>query len=334
MFISQDYANKLWTNHERHAAQARAFHEASEYILPARFDDTEIPGVLPTVGYISLVDRSPEAFVSLIVAKLNSSGAPTDPAQLRPPTAIPPATPEASEEVAPVTRHRLDKMPASSGEELFSQRFAKAFPGVRGEQWFENEEEIASRLTTFFAPPIKFIDGHVSWWFRGGSCLHIENFEHIEGRRYLMDINELNIGRVCAVNQGIYYRCWIYVETLPDVASGAYPPPDDERRREIMAWQGYIDEEFGLVDDGSCVTRAEYDDGATVADGKPIDLSGRVQLRARYLTPYNFILAPNGSPINNPQAEQELAGYLNALLRGEDVFDDMAQAIRRLPRRR
>ena len=60
MFISAAYSKKLWTNHERRAAQARAFQEFQEYILPARFDETEIPGVLSTVGYISLRDRSPE----------------------------------------------------------------------------------------------------------------------------------------------------------------------------------------------------------------------------------------------------------------------------------
>jgi hypothetical protein len=74
MFISEAYAKKLWTNHERKAAQARAFQEAQEYILPARFDDTEIPGVLPTVGYVSLKNRSAGDLVSLITRKLVSSG--------------------------------------------------------------------------------------------------------------------------------------------------------------------------------------------------------------------------------------------------------------------
>lgn len=74
MFISEAYANKLWTNHERKSAQARAFQEAQEYILPARFDDTDIPGVLSTVGYVSLKDRSPDDLVSLITKKLVSSG--------------------------------------------------------------------------------------------------------------------------------------------------------------------------------------------------------------------------------------------------------------------
>lgn len=74
MFISAAYSSKLWTNHERRAAQARAFQEAQEYILPVRFDDTEIPGVLPTVGYISLQGRTPEQLASLITKKLVSVG--------------------------------------------------------------------------------------------------------------------------------------------------------------------------------------------------------------------------------------------------------------------
>jgi len=74
MFISKMYAEKIWTNHERRSAQARAFQDAQEYILPARFDDTEIPGVLSTVGYIGLQKRSPDDLASLIVKKIISSG--------------------------------------------------------------------------------------------------------------------------------------------------------------------------------------------------------------------------------------------------------------------
>lgn len=44
MFISKHYALKAWTNHERASAQARAFTENQKYVLPARLDDTEIPG--------------------------------------------------------------------------------------------------------------------------------------------------------------------------------------------------------------------------------------------------------------------------------------------------
>ena len=45
LFVSHHYSQKLWTNHERKSAQERAFRETAEYILPARFDNTAIPGL-------------------------------------------------------------------------------------------------------------------------------------------------------------------------------------------------------------------------------------------------------------------------------------------------
>lgn len=74
MFISEHYAKKLWTNRERESAQARAFTENREYILPARFDDTVVPGMLSTTGYISLRNTSPRELVDLILEKLSSTG--------------------------------------------------------------------------------------------------------------------------------------------------------------------------------------------------------------------------------------------------------------------
>jgi hypothetical protein len=73
IFISQHYAHKLWTRHELRSAQARAFTESREYILPARFDDTQLPGLPETVGYIDLRHFSPEAFAELISLKARAS---------------------------------------------------------------------------------------------------------------------------------------------------------------------------------------------------------------------------------------------------------------------
>ena len=70
LFISKAYAKKSWTNHERANAQARAFRENKEYILPARFDETEIPGLPDTVGYIALKNIEPEEFSRIICKKL------------------------------------------------------------------------------------------------------------------------------------------------------------------------------------------------------------------------------------------------------------------------
>ena len=70
MFISKHYAKKLWTSHERKSAQARAFKERNEYILPVRFDKTGIPGLLPTVGYIELTNLKPKILAKIIKEKV------------------------------------------------------------------------------------------------------------------------------------------------------------------------------------------------------------------------------------------------------------------------
>lgn len=70
MFISKHYANKVWTNHERRSAFAKALEEKEEYILPVRFDKTEIPGLRPTIGYIDISTREPEELGKLVIKKL------------------------------------------------------------------------------------------------------------------------------------------------------------------------------------------------------------------------------------------------------------------------
>jgi len=70
MFVSAAYKDKIWTIHERRSALAREIQERAEYILPARFDDTELPGFRPTIGYIDLKGVSPEEFATLVLQKI------------------------------------------------------------------------------------------------------------------------------------------------------------------------------------------------------------------------------------------------------------------------
>ena len=90
MFVSKMYAEKLWARHERKNAQARAFREHREYILPARFDDTEVPGLPDTVGYLDLRSMQPSDLAKAICEKLVASGVPLSPKPL-PPSGIPQA---------------------------------------------------------------------------------------------------------------------------------------------------------------------------------------------------------------------------------------------------
>ncbi|MHC5718554.1 MAG: toll/interleukin-1 receptor domain-containing protein [Nostoc sp.] len=70
IFISKHYLRKNWTNHERESAQARAFKREEDYLLYAKFDDTEIPGLLPTISYINLQNFTPKQFGQIIIHKL------------------------------------------------------------------------------------------------------------------------------------------------------------------------------------------------------------------------------------------------------------------------
>ena len=75
IFVSRAYSEKVWTNHERKAAQARALGENREYVLPAFFDEeVEVPGLLRTTHYIALANRTPEQLAELIEFKLKNAG--------------------------------------------------------------------------------------------------------------------------------------------------------------------------------------------------------------------------------------------------------------------
>jgi hypothetical protein len=74
VFVSADYADRGWTRLERRAALSRAVAERREYVLPARFDDTPLPGVLADLAAVDLHGRSPREFADLVVAKLAALG--------------------------------------------------------------------------------------------------------------------------------------------------------------------------------------------------------------------------------------------------------------------
>ena len=76
MFVSQHYANKVWTTHERRVAQERAFKEPNRaYILPVIVDrDVEIPGLpLTTTGYVD-IERGVDHIATLLLEKLGDIG--------------------------------------------------------------------------------------------------------------------------------------------------------------------------------------------------------------------------------------------------------------------
>jgi hypothetical protein len=85
--VSESYATKLWTRHEFRSAIAAALFEGDRdaYILPLRLDDTKLPGLRPTIGYLDLRNFGVEDVAKLLVQKLGpppETGAAEEPSEV------------------------------------------------------------------------------------------------------------------------------------------------------------------------------------------------------------------------------------------------------------
>lgn len=74
ILVSKAYLETPWTRYELRQAQARAFRESREYILPLALDDTELPGLNPTDFHIDLRTNDLKAVCELVIEKLHSGG--------------------------------------------------------------------------------------------------------------------------------------------------------------------------------------------------------------------------------------------------------------------
>ena len=227
------------------------------------------------------------------------------------------------------------KKPSTNGAHstvIFAQRFASAFPGVRGIEWFSDQKNIRMRLAQLLAAPLEFEDGTPLWWSRGSSNLQISSY--VEAADYvLLNGDEMNIRRIAAINRGSYKYNYVYVEVAPLPPIGLYRHTA-ERIAETESGDSpfpYYWEEYAIVDGEHLVPRSVYDDGSAIIDDELQSIAGRSELRARYVTPYNFIIAGGGAPFLNSRYDQNLEDHLNAMLRGEDRLEAIAVEGNQLP---
>jgi GTPase SAR1 family protein len=73
MFISKEYVNKAWPNQEREFAIDREVEQMGGYILPVRFDDTEVPGLSKSVSYLRAKDYAEEELANIFIQKHRNS---------------------------------------------------------------------------------------------------------------------------------------------------------------------------------------------------------------------------------------------------------------------
>ncbi len=227
------------------------------------------------------------------------------------------------------------KRPLLNGEHstvLFAKRFAAAFPGVRGIEWFDDADDIRQRLENLLEEPLEFEDGTPIWWSRGNANLHISSASMM-GDTLVINGDEMKIRRVAAVNPGAYKYNFVYLDVAPLPPTGVYEHTD-VRLAELAQGEGpfpYYWEEYGVVDGKHLITRSELDDGSAVINGKLQSISERAAYRGRYVSDYNLIIAGGGAPIMDMRYDERLEGHLNAMLKGEDRLEAIAKEANRLP---
>ena len=159
--------------------------------------------------------------------------------------------------------------------------------------------------------------------------MHIDNFDAVSDSEALINGEELPIKRIIAVNNGTYWQSFVYLETTPKAATGIYVRDPERDAAEVSRW-GYISEEYGLYKEHQ-ISRAEYDDGSAVLEGKPCLITG-AQLRVRYLSPYNLLIASKASPINNSKFDEQFEVLMNAILTEKATVNDLITEVLKLPK--
>ena len=220
-----------------------------------------------------------------------------------------------------------------SSTPFFDYRFGKAFPGIRGVKEFTDSKECVDRLQILLKKPLngKKLGGPI-WWIRGSGNCDISRFERVTDDKFLMDGDEIKVKRIVVYAAGEYYKKFVYVETYPEEETGIYTK-DDALVEERTEKYGYYYEEYAEYENKK-VTRAEYDDGAAVIDGKVVDLNGKAKLRTRYITPYNFIICAHFNPMNSSVYDDMLGKLLNGILKGQNSVEEIVEAVKKMPKHR
>lgn len=220
-----------------------------------------------------------------------------------------------------------------SSTPFFDYRFGKAFPGIRGVKEFTDSKECVDRLQILLKKPLngKKLGGPI-WWIRGSGNCDISRFERVTDDKFLMDGDEIKVKRIVVYAAGEYYKKFVYVETYPEEETGLYTK-DDALVEEWTEKYGYYYEEYAEYENKK-VTRAEYDDGAAVIDGKVVDLNGKAKLRTRYITPYNFIICAHFNPMNSSVYDDMLGKLLNGILKGQNSVEEIVETVKKMPKHR
>lgn len=202
---------------------------------------------------------------------------------------------------------------------FFHNRMIDAFPGKKGLYETVEKSEIMLRLPVLFRDPLRFPDYYsplMVFDMHGGTA-DIDSFKVLDVDHILLDSEELNCRRLAAYRSLSYWQCFLYLESDPDPPTGLY--------------QGSTEGEEYALYRGELMTRAEYDDGCMLREGKFIETTGS-ELRIRHLVPASLVIASRSSPINCNAFDAERSSILEGTISGQKSLADLVDAVKKLPR--
>lgn len=130
------------------------------------------------------------------------------------------------------------------------------------------------------------IDLFQLWWAMGTGNLHISSIENLQDNEWLIDGIELNIKRLW-LYRGIYGggTSFLALELYHSEGTGLYPEAIDLQ-----------EEEYAINEDGTLITRPEFDNGYFEREGLPLKVVNP-KLRLRYLKDNIMFIAPHSGPL-------------------------------------
>ena len=146
-----------------------------------------------------------------------------------------------------------------------------------------------------------------------------------------MDGQEIKDKRIIACPMDRYYKKFVYVESYPEESTGLYEM-DKSLLKKFKKSDGFMNEEYAVFK-GKKIDRAEYDDGATIIDGKPVELDMTAEIRIRYITAYNFVICAKFNPMNNHIYDDEIESLLNGMIENKKTIDDFIKYVEKIPRK-
>lgn len=93
VFVSEEYVERTFTTLEFRSALARAITEREPYLLPVRFDDVELPGLRPTIGFLDARKMTAEEIAEAVLSKLGKGRTGASTAAVKVAARLPKVTP-------------------------------------------------------------------------------------------------------------------------------------------------------------------------------------------------------------------------------------------------